>query len=267
VSKIARNEFIRVLDNPIIIVIGIILLAIGYINAAGDFNTLINIATFLQCDGLLYGYGQVFYYTNFICGIMAAFLGVMAISGDRFTGSFNVLLAKPVYRRDFIIGKYIGLTGFIVLFLMLEMIVYFLMLLFFYGEPLSLSEIIVRVSAYIFVLTLDLVLVMGLAMLIGIMCKNILTASSLVVTYLSFEWFWNQSTSMISMIINFPLSPYMLTGRILFGSGIENDNLFNSTVQFNIWLFSALPEIIIMALIALAVLLINCHIFTRSDNI
>jgi ABC-2 type transport system permease protein len=240
---------------------------VTFINAAGDSNTLISIAAFNQLDGLIFGYGQIFFYTNFICGIMAAFLGMMAISGDRFTGSFNVLLAKPVYRRDIIIGKYMGLTGFILFFLTLDMIAYFLMLLFFYGEPLSMSEAVVRVSTYIFVLALDLILVMGLTMLIGTLCNNILTASSLVITYLSFEWFWKQSTAMISVIFNLPFTPYLLTGRILFGSGVENNNLFDTTVQFNNWLFSSLPEIIFMALIALTILLINCHVFTQSDDI
>ncbi len=266
VLSIAKNELARVLRNPVIVVIGLVLFIVTFINAAGDYDNLIGIAGDKGWDGLILGYGQIFFLTNFICSIMAAFLGMMAISEDRFKGSFNVLLSKPIYRRDFILGKYLGLSGFIVLFLTLEMIANFVMLLYYYGEPYSLSEVIVRISSYILVLSLDLVLVMGLAMLIGIVCKEILTAAALVVTYLSFEWFWNQGTGLISTILHIPLTPYQLTGRILFGNGISN-SLFNTATSYNGWLISALPAIIVMAMIAITILLANCLVFTRADDL
>lgn len=266
VLLIAKNELARVLRNPIIIIIGLILFAVTFINAAGDYDNLIGIAGRRGCDGLIFGYGQIYFITNFICGIMAAFLGMMAISEDRFKGSFNVLLSKPIYRRDFILGKYLGLSGFIVLFLTLEMIANFIMLLYFYGEPYSLSEVIIRISSYILVLSLDLVLVLGLTMLIGVVCEEILTAAALVVTYLSFEWFWNQGTALVSTIIHIPLTPYLMTGGILFGNGAGN-SLFNTSTSYYGWLISALPAITVMGMIVIAILLANCLVFSRADNL
>ncbi len=265
IKLVTKNEFTRIWRNPAILIIGIVLFIVTLVTAAGDATNLKYVVAGNNRDGLILGYGQVFYYTNFICGIMAAFLGMMAISEDRFKGTFNVLLSKPIYRRDFILGKFFGLAGFIALFLTMDMITNFILLLYYYGEPYSYSEAIVRISAYIFVLSLDLVLVMGLTMLIGIVCKNVLTAAALVVTYLSFEWFWNQGTSLIAQIIHIPLTPYIMTGRTLFPRG--NIYLFNSTIPFVDWLTLALPNIVIMALIVTAILLVNCHVFARIDDV
>jgi ABC-2 type transport system permease protein len=190
-------------------------------------------------DGLLFGYGQIYYVTIFICSIMAAFLGMMAISEDRFKGTFNVLLAKPVYRRDVIVGKFLGLTGFIVLFLTIEMTLNFFVLYYHYGAPVSLTDSSIRIFAYIFILSLYLAVVVGLTILIGTMVKNILAASAIVVTYLSYEWFWSGVTGNVSTVIHFPLAPNIFAYHILTGTGIRDVNhydLFFTSAPFTGWL-------------------------------
>jgi ABC-2 type transport system permease protein len=255
------------MDNLTVILVGIVLFFLTFVNAAGGYQNLIGFSIFYHVDGLLNGYSQIWYITIFICSIMAAFLGMMAINEDRFKGTFNVLLAKPVYRRDVIVGKFLGLTGFIVLFLTLEMVINFLVLYTYYGAPLSLSDVVVRILAYIFVLSLYLMLVIGLTMLIGTIVKSILTASALVVTYLSYEWFWSGAgTGTISTIIRFPLTPQIFTGDIIFGSDIDESLLFSST-PFTGWVLHALPGILVLMLIVVAVLLINCHVFAKTDDI
>jgi len=55
----------------------------------------------------------VFDITSQICTITAMFLGVISIVGDRNDNIFKVFITKPLYIRDIIIGKFLGINAFI----------------------------------------------------------------------------------------------------------------------------------------------------------
>lgn len=265
VSIIARNEFYRTLFNPMVIVVGIILLSITCFNAAGGITNLRDIATNWNCDGFIFGFSQIWSYTNYICGIMAAYLGVMSISAERGSGSLGILLVKPLYRRDVILGKFIGVVLFLFAFLVTIMLANSLFLLNFYGSPASVFEFLWRISIYTLLLLLDLSLVTGIAMLIGLLFKDLLLAVSVVVTYLSYEWFWNQATAVISNLIHFPAAPYMLTMKI-FGD-LTGDNLFNTNTQFSVWINNAYPYLFVMVFLAVIMLLMDCFVYSRDEDV
>lgn len=49
-----------------------------------------------------------FYMLNFLAGVSAIFVSVNAISGEIDSGTLHALVARPLYRRDVILGKWLG---------------------------------------------------------------------------------------------------------------------------------------------------------------
>ncbi len=268
IRLIAINEFYKVIYHPIIIVTGLILVVLTGIQAAGGVQDLYMTSVFRHCDGFIKGYGQVWSTTIYICSIMAAFLGVMALSDDRSKGLLNVLLVKPLYRRDVILGKFIGLSVFIFVFLIFITIANAAALSYFYGGPSSIVEPILRISAYTFVLLLDLMLVIGLTMLIGTVFRDILLAATITIAYLSYEWFWGTAIGIIFIMTNLPLTPSMLTGVILDGIGPSRGcELLNTNYTFSHWFISSLPYIVLMLSIVLVTLVINCYVYAKMEDV
>lgn len=257
---IARSEFYRTLFNPLVIVVGVILLAITSLSAAGGIGDLKSLSEIWGCDGFIIGFSQIWYNTNFICGIMAAYLGVMSLSGERSRGSLDLLLTKPLYRRDVVLGKFSGICLFMLIFLTVIMIANSLFLLSFFGAPSSVGEFLWRITMYTIILLMDLSLVTGITMFIGIFCKDLLVAVSVVVTYLSYEWFWNQVTAVLSYMLNFPVTPYMLTMKIF---GMNTISLFNTNNGFLLWIGDVYPYLFLMGFLVMFVLLLNCLIYAR----
>ncbi len=264
---IARNEFFMTAFNPMVIVVGMILLMITYLNAAGGVQDLEVISASWNCDALITGFSQIWYHTNFICGIMAAYLGVMSISGERGTGCLNVLLSKPLYRRDVFLGKYIGVVLFLLVFLVIVMVANTLFLLNFYGEPFSVFEFLLRLSIYTIILLMDLSLVTGITMFIGVVCKYMLLAVSVVIMYLSYEWFWDQVTVILYYMLNFPITPSLLTQKCLFGTGgYTVSNLFLTSVPLSAWISNTYPYVFFMAFLVVIVLLLDCFVYARMED-
>lgn len=266
---IARNEFYRVMYNPLVIVVGVILLILTYINAAGDSQNLLRISMLNNIDGFIFGYSQIWYITNFICAIMAVFIGVMAMASERNTNSIGILLTKPLYRRDVVLGKYIGINLFLFIFLVIMVLANSLVLCVFYGGPSSLYELIWRITAYVFIVLMDLSLVTGIAMLIGILFKDLLVAVSVSVLYLSYEWFWVYFVGSLSkMLNNLPVAPYMITMKILGLSGDTSSScLFMTTTGFSAWISNAYPSLFLMAFLITLILLVDCFAYARMEYV
>ncbi len=130
------------------------------------------------------GYGYV------IFTIIAIFLGATSISYERWNSSINVLLTKPLYRRDYIIGKFIGISAFMLLFNTITLLFIGLIMILFFRGPQSDIEFIWRLAAYIIITTLACSLVIALNMLFGIISKNILMVTAASITYVFFDWVW-----------------------------------------------------------------------------
>jgi ABC-2 type transport system permease protein len=255
--------------NPMVFVVGLILLAITYLNAAGGVQDLQVASAIWNCDGFVKGFSQIYYNTIFICCIMAAYIGVTSISGERNNGCLNILLTKPLYRRDVVMGKFIGTNLFLLVFLVIVMLANSLFLLNFYGAPSSVYEFLWRITIYTMVLSMELSLVTGITMLIGIIFKDLLLAVSIIVLYLSYEWFWIQMTAILSYMLNFPITSNMLTQRIcgLYGDSYTRSNLFITSIPFSTWIGDAYPYIFLMVFLIVGVLLLNCLIYARMEDV
>jgi ABC-2 type transport system permease protein len=252
---ISQNELNRIIRHPLVIIVGIIILLLAYTNGAGGTQVLEHLDDNGQ-DGFFQGYSQIEYEISFICSIMAAFLGVISIAEDKWNYSANILLTKPVYRRDIILGKFAGLSEFMLLFITLTMLFTTIMLILCFREPLSYIELAWRLIAYILVLASECSLVITLTMLIGNIFNNVIGAVSVVITYIYVEWFRDLAKYMGDFSF---ITPVMLYIHIF-------SNLFNTTIPFSQWLNNTILFIIFMILEIGLMLVINCYIFTQLDT-
>ncbi len=261
---IARNEFYRVIGHPIVLLVSIIIVILTFVNGWGGVFDIEMVSIGQHSDGFIRGFSQVWYVTTFICTILAAFLGVTSISEERWNHSLNVLLVKPLYRRDVIIGKFMGLGVFILGFVILIMLVNTLTLLLFYGPPISLVEFLWRITAYIAILWMDCSLVLSLMLLVGALFKDFLLAVSIAITYISYEFFWNIVIGYISILIKIPLAPYTIAMKIL--DPLGSSDLFNTNVPFDVWFGAGSQYIALLLLLIVLVLLMSCFAFTRMED-
>jgi ABC-2 type transport system permease protein len=264
VYEIARQEFVRVLTYPLIPIVFLIILIIAYINGAGGAHDLRSFEEWTTGDALLQGFGQSYGATSMICTIMAIFLGATSIPYERWNGSINVLLTKPLYRRDYVIGKFMGLSGFMLLFNTFTLLFIGLLMIMFFRGPLSSLEFIWRLAAYIIIMSLSCSTVIALNMLFGVISKDILVVTSASMTYIFFDWIWHNERILGDLSI---LTPMTLYGLAIHPFAEPFNPLFNTTVQFYRWFSAALPFLAILFIEMLLFLLVGIYLFSREDNV
>lgn len=265
IKMIAHNELYYIILHPLVIIVGVILLLLAFINGYGG-GSMIDESYFKNGqDSFMQGYNQILYYTIFISNIMAAFLGVISVAKDRWAHSMNVLLTKPIYRRDVLLGKFTGICEFLFIFVGLVLLFTTIMLILCFKEPLSYSELFCRFLSYVIVLSMECSLVAALAMFVGTFFKNILGPVTIIITYIYVEWFWYLAERMGSFSI---FTPRMLFLKIINPvNGGNMDELFNTLVPFTQWLGNAMPYILLLLFVTLAVLLINLYLFTKLEDV
>ncbi|MDI6897782.1 ABC transporter permease [Methanocella conradii] len=265
VWAIARQEFVRVLTYPLIPVVAFIVFLIALLDGAGYASGLEGVGISNGPDVLIFGFTRSWESTAMICSIVAIFLGATSILYERWNSSLNVLLTKPLYRRDYYMGKFLGLSGFMLLFNAFTILLVGLMMVVFYMEPQSGSEFALRVSSYIFITTLSCSLVLALSMFFGVLSKNILLVTSLSVIYTFFDWIWHPERIMGGLS---EFTPQQLYFRLIGPKGITDPAaLFNTLVPFDRWLNAAIPLLIFVLLEMLALLLIGMCLFSREDSV
>lgn len=264
VYEVARQEFVRVLTYPLVPLAFLIVLIIAYLNGAGDVQILQYMSAHEDGDALLKGFGQSWGSTSMICTIMAVFLGATSIPYERWNNSINVLLTKPLYRRDFIIGKFAGLSGFMLLFNTFTLLLIGLLMIVFFRGPQSNFEFAWRFAAYIIVMSLSCSLVIALNMLFGMISKNILVVTSASITYVFFDWIWYNDRIIYGLSI---LTPMNLYHNIIAPFAEPFNPMFNTIVPFNQWFYAAIPFIAILIIEMSILLLAGIHLFSKDDSI
>ena len=265
ITLIARNEFYRVIRHPLVIVVGVILLVIAYVNGAGGDSLLLSSGLSAGQDVFMQGYGQLIYNVSFICCIMAAFLGVVSMSEEYGKNSFGVILAKPIYRRDVILGKVMGICGFMFLFITLVVVFITAMLILGFRSPDSYIELW-RPVGIILALGLESSLVISLTVLVGSVFKNIIGSVSIAITYVYADWFKNVSQYMGMYSI--------ITPKILFFDVINPPNydnsmamLFDTLYPFDKWFGDASIYIVLLLVEMTIFVFICCMVFAKQENL
>lgn len=260
ISLICIKELKRFTGHPLTLFVSVLLLIITVINGITGNAYLWSYNAIPGGDTFLVGLGNTFNFTAEIFMIMAAFIGVICITEERSSHSMDVLLNKPVYRRDVVIGKFLGATGFIAL-LIVNTLVLSLLLALFFRAPLSLSDFLLRMAGYNIALSLECWLTTGIAMLIGVLFNNIIDAIAVVITYLYVEWYFPLMSFINSLRL---ISSRWLCFTIISGSG--EIGLFDSSMPYLNWLNVSMPYILLILLEIILVLLLGCAIFIRKDE-
>ncbi|MDI6898052.1 ABC transporter permease [Methanocella conradii] len=263
ISRVARLEFYRAFYNPLIVVVVFYLLFIAFVNGVGSRYF------FQYFEGEAFdvvtrvGLDNVFYIISIVCTIAAMLLGVTSIVGDRSDNIFKVVLTKPLYIRDVIIGKFLGICAFILTLAFTTLATCSIMEMLFYGLPGSMGEFMLRFGSLVLLLFFECSLVSGIAMLVGLVFKNLLDSVAVTVALFFIDWYGEALTGRMGLLYTF-ISPWRLYFNAFEGDG--HFLLTDTTVAYASWLNAALPYIGLMLLETLVVLAISCLVSIRMEE-
>lgn len=260
---IASNEFKRYFSSPLILVISILLALFAIINGVGCASFLSSIEqVYAGKDIFMYiGICQLLYPSALFCTVVAAFIGAMSMAEERSRKSLDILLTKPVYRRDVILGKFLGLNAFVFIMVTLNLLIISALIAVFFREPLSIDDFLIRITALIIILCLECSLVIGFTMFIGIFFKNILQVAFLAVTFLFIDWYcFPRDLGVISLV-----SPEMMFFTIYEVN--NNSELMDTSVSIASWLNTSAPYILFIIIEIVAIYALNILLFSRSDEL
>ncbi len=208
----------------------------------------------------LMGVGNAFYHTSILLSALSMFIGALAIAEEKANGSLSVLNAKPIYKRDVFVGKFVGLSGFLLLLTTVIIMLIVSTLMIFYRGPFSAEELFLRMTSYIIITFLSCVLTLGIAMLIGIWLKKLLAILIVIGTFLCIDWFYTIPNALQSLNVFVPSS-------LLFTMLAENGtNLINTASGFQEWLNGALPYIIFNIVEIVLIVLVSSHIISKMET-
>lgn len=268
IFRIAWLEFVSVLTHPLILVVGILLIIISFLYGAGNVSNLQQAAGFSTnygLDVLVLGFGSSWQSISMICTILAIFLGATMIPYERWNNSLNILLTKPLYTRDVVLGKFFGLSGFMLLFNTFALLLLSLLMILFFRGPISSTDFVLRLVAYVLVMTLACSLGIALNMLFGIISKNILFVATASITYVFFDWIWYSDRILGNGVLSL-ITPMNLYNKLINPIPNGPPNLFNTTIPLQQWLNSITPFLALLLIEMIALLLLEMYIFAKSDS-
>jgi ABC-2 type transport system permease protein len=255
---IAKKEFVGMFDNQFVILASIALVVFAILNGIGGSTILKSMDAGQSGDVfILTGFGQILVSTMFLFTIIAVFTGAMSIAEERFKHSTDLLLTKPLYRRDVIIGKYIGMNAFLLIYIIFYLLLTSLLILMFFRAPLSVGEYFLRVSTYMFLLFLESSFSMAIAMLFAIIFKDLLKVVLLTVTYLFIDWYSGLSST---VSIYAKVSPSLLVSENVLV-------MLNTSAPIMDWLNLSVLNITILITGAICISLLGCLVYTKIEDI
>lgn len=266
--EVAKNEFSLVARNRIIVVFVVLVLAWAVVNTLGYSRTWDKLQqNSLNIDDPFYllGFGSFFYNLSMLCAFLSMCIGIISIADERSRGSLRVLMTKPLYRRDIITGKFLGISLFTLLLVFLCYILFVLPLIIFYGGPVSFSDFLLRLVSIIILTFLNSSFTLGLVMLIGIVLGK---AEALVVSlaYIALEWVIELPS--LSTYLGKPLE--IIDPVILFNNAINPNSayyIFSPDLPpFSAWLGYSMPYIVLMVAEVVAIVLVNCTLFNQEET-
>lgn len=259
IKEIAKNEFARVLAHSLTPLLVLLLAFFAVLNGIGGTS---NLGTDAHTEtGLYYSIGQNFMYSALYCGIVAVFIGVTSIAEERRNNAINILLAKPLYRRDLIAGKVVGLNAYMLCVIMFGMTLAAVVLSIFYQQPGDPMNFLSRLAAYILLLFMYSSLNIAIAMLVGILIKDLLLAASVVMAYIFIDWYTGLF-GIIPFMRN--LDPEVALAKLYINNLVS---LQSATIQIGQWINANITNIAFYILAIILVLLIGLAVYSREENL
>jgi len=264
VVKIAGNEFKRTVGHPLVIITSLVLLTFAVLNGLGGKEMLVDLSNLSASDPgdviINTGLGQVLYSIAFLCTIVAVFVGAMSIVRERSKNSLMPLLTKPLYRRDVVVGKFMGLSLFLLFFIAFNVAMNVFMIILFFEMPTQMGEFFLRVFSFILVLFVECSLALAVMMLAGVVLQDLLKVALVSVTYVFLEWF-----AMIPASLGWWVN---ISPRSMFFSIVMSDRaLMDTSITYSTWMSVHLPQILLMIAVTVGIILLNCIVFGRADDI
>lgn len=259
VTLIAENEFGRIIKHPFITLTVILLIIMDIIYAGSSSTILPTVKALEQGDVFLRGLGNPLHDVAMILSFFSMCVGIITISTERARGSLRVLMVKPVYLKEIILGKILGMMALLLIITSLVVTLHMSLMMISYGMPIALDDAILRILSYILALFGLCVLTAAATMLIGIIFKDLRIALIVSISYLYVMWF-SMVPSNIEIIRYIDLM--YLYQYIIHGGG---NNLFDTSHSYELWLLSALPYIGAMIVEILAFLFLSISAFNKEE--
>jgi len=261
IFMVAKNEFSMLLRNPIVTIFGVLMMVFASVYAMGGSVTFPRFQIGDHDFVFFYvGIGNFYWMLSMFFAFFSMCIGISSIADERSNHTFSVLFTKPLYRRDVLAGKFLGIGIFMLFALVLVFSLLTSFIIIVFGGPSSLAELVLRMGTFAFVLYLSCIFTLGLVMLLGIIFNK---AEALVISlaYISFEWLTPTGLIPQSLGDLQIISPMIL---FVFASCRPGNDLLMTTLPYDIWLANALPFIVLLLAEVVIVTLINCMLFTRE---
>jgi ABC-2 type transport system permease protein len=260
---IARNEFSMVARNPLVILFGAILFITIIALALGNSVTLPKTPIIFESeDVFIEGVSYIFANYSLFFALLAVCLGLASMANERSGGSLRVLITKPLYRRDIIIGKFLGISSFLFILMVIFMVLQVSLTIITFRPPYSFIDMVLRVGCFIVLAFLNCSLTLGIVMLLGsIFNKTEALIASLA--FISYEWLSQTVMTPKNLGIFQKIDPNRLyLDLVVSGS---TGTLFRTYVPFSTWFGNAWPYMVLMVAEVVLVVLIASTIFSRQE--
>lgn len=259
---VADNETARLYKSPIVIIFSLLMLIFALTNTAGS-SVVLHKFSFISHDDAFYyvGIGNFFWELSMLFSFLAICIGIISFTSEQ-RGAYRVILTKPLYRRDVMGGKFIGILSFLLVIIVLTVVIFISLVMIVYGGPDSLPELLLRVGSLILLIFLNSSLTAGIAVLFTVILKK---AEALMasIAYVAAEYLTSMSWTPPSIgdlqIIN-PVNLYVKA----FAIGARND-LVSISLPYESWLEYAMPYIALMLAEVVIIIMISSIIFNMED--
>lgn len=267
VITIAENEFSRIARNPLIIIFCLLMLTLAVVNAMGCSVILPGYVPGVHCEHaqiFFIGVGNFYWIVSMLFAFLSVCIGVISMADERSKGTLGVLISKPLYRKDIIMGKYLGICTFLLLLIIFIVTLYVSLIIIAYRGPDSFIDMIIRVGTMIFLLFLHCNVIVGIIMFFGILLNK---AQALIMSFIFLAYEWLPQTPMTESVIkNFQfIDPIMLYLHVFYYDRERALGLLSVSVPFDAWFTHSLPLIVLMVAEVVLVILVNSMLFTRED--
>jgi ABC-2 type transport system permease protein len=270
VLAVAENEFSIIARSPITLLFYILIVIWAIVQMAGCTNSYAHI--FDTYDEFFYqtAFSNNHYYMAVVFAFLSMCLGVVSITDGRSDGSLKVLMTKPLYRRDIIFGKFIGISAFILLLIALTLAIFTSTAILINGGPSSFTDLFFRAGAFAIVLFLNSDITLAVVMLFGI-ALNKVEALVISVFYMAVEWLSfskvipNPFKGSVLDLSN--IEPFELYMKAMWGGSgsIIEHYIFWYLNPIGEWLDRSLPYLVLMLAEIILLVLINCMLFNREE--
>ncbi|CAJ36684.1 ABC transporter permease [Methanocella arvoryzae] len=260
---IACNEISRLFSSPIVIVFAALMVILSFTNAAGVSVVLPTRFSFLDHDEAFFyvGLGNFLWNMSALFSFLSICIGIVSFTDEK-KGSLRLLLTKPVYRRDAIIGKYLGIMVFLLLMITLTVCLFVSLTMIVFGGPESAIELVLRAGSFILLLFLNCGFTIGL---VTFFCIILSKAEAMMasIAFIAMEYLarmpWVPSSLGELQIIN-PVNLYIAAFAISPGK-----DLYSLALPYSTWLDHALPYLLLMITEIIVILLINSILLSREE--